>query len=55
MFKTRQDNLLPGDYLPKEELYADAVYRDAYGVWVDWSNGDCGYVTESSIVEVERS
>jgi hypothetical protein len=54
MFQTRQGDLMPGDFLPDADVFVSEVHRDAEGVWIDWSDGDCGYVTESTMVKVER-
>ena len=39
------DELQPGDIVNDEDGYVtvDVVSHDDNGVWIEWSDGDCGY------------
>lgn len=49
----RTRNLQLGDELDNG-VYLVAKYSDPEGLWVDWSDGDCGYVNPDRTYAVRR-
>jgi hypothetical protein len=45
----------PGDYLTNQDVLVTEVYNDPEGLWVETSDGECGYIMNpGATVEVER-
>lgn len=51
--RVRADELQPEDELVNG-LCLERVYNDIDGVWVEWSDGDCGYMDHDRVLTIYR-
>lgn len=51
--KVRIRNLEEGDFVIAFNASVENIYTDPDGLWIDWSDGNCGYVLNPNrVVEV---